>query len=159
MVHEYLAEHAGRMAPVVASFAPDVRVLGRPLNSGMSFATKVLNLLHEAADAVTVGYTVTTPTGSKSSFTKTLSVSKVMAWFKSLFEGTYNYKPKGDPDDPTMFRVDYFYGKDPNAMGHTQGGGSLSQLRGQPRSETAILAYLKRLHPGCEIQIQSLDFE
>ncbi len=137
---------------------------GKPrlLNRRMSLATKILSLLKESPDAVTVSYTVTTPTGTKSPFTKTLSLSKVLSWFKNIFEAMRGgeARPQKEPRSPSRFNVDYFYGKNINSMGHTQGGGSLAQLPGgNAHSETAILAYLQRLHPGCTIQLNSVEFE
>ena len=38
-------------------------------------------------------------------------------------------------------------------------GIALNQMRGNPRSETAIRSYLMAQHPGCDIQINSLTFE
>jgi hypothetical protein len=38
-------------------------------------------------------------------------------------------------------------------------GIGLNQMQGNPRSETAVLAYLRKKHPGCDIQINDIDFE
>jgi hypothetical protein len=62
--------------------------------------------------------------------------------------------------EPNRFRVDYY------ATTRTPKGSSsrftttstLDNLRGNARSETAVLAYLQRKHPCCDIQINSLDF-
>jgi hypothetical protein len=62
--------------------------------------------------------------------------------------------------DPNRFRVDYY------AITRTPKGSmsrftitsTLDNIRGNSRSETAVLAYLQRKHPCCDIQINSLEF-
>lgn len=62
--------------------------------------------------------------------------------------------------EPNRFRVDYY------ATTRTPKGSAsrftvtstLDNLRGNARSETAVLAYLQQRHPACDIQINNLEF-
>jgi hypothetical protein len=57
----------------------------------------------------------------------------------------------------SSFVVDYFVISPKGTKGRFQQRTGLTQIQ-NARSETAVLAYLRRRHPGTEIQIQSLNF-
>jgi hypothetical protein len=60
----------------------------------------------------------------------------------------------------TRVVVEYLYGRPGGSMTRTRLGTALTQVSSTPaRSETAVLAYLRRRHPGLEITILSLDFQ
>lgn len=58
---------------------------------------------------------------------------------------------------PQRFRVSYFVESPKGHSTRFESGGSLEDLR-NARSETAVLAMLKKRHPGTEITIQNLEF-
>jgi hypothetical protein len=70
---------------------------------------------------------------------------------KSLFEGA---------TDPQRFSVDYYVTTrtDKGSSTRFKLVGRLDQMQGSPRSETAVLGYLRRKHPNTDVQINSLEF-
>lgn len=60
---------------------------------------------------------------------------------------------------PCMFTVDYYAITPRGTWGRFQRTSGLTHLRGNAMSETAIYFYLRKLHPLCDIQIQSLEFK
>ncbi len=60
--------------------------------------------------------------------------------------------------DPTQFIADYQVTTPRGVSARFTRRGSLMNMRNAPQSETAVLAYLKKLHPQCEIQINRLEF-
>jgi hypothetical protein len=64
----------------------------------------------------------------------------------------------GPQRDSGMFRVQYNV-RTPHGSSSTFTLSSrINQMQNSPRSETAILQYLKKRHPGTEIQINDLEF-
>ena len=60
--------------------------------------------------------------------------------------------------DPKQFSVDYYVEtKNASRARFTRVSG-LNQIPGNGKSETAVLSYLRRLHPGTQIQINDLKF-
>lgn len=59
---------------------------------------------------------------------------------------------------PTRYRVDYYYERD-GARTRTKLGGYVSQHLHGATTENAVLAHLRKMHPGYEITIMSLDWE
>lgn len=59
---------------------------------------------------------------------------------------------------PQNCRVDYYYEKN-GARTRTQSTLSVTFNLHQARSETAVLAYLRKHHPGYEITIMSLEWK
>lgn len=58
----------------------------------------------------------------------------------------------------TQVRVDYYYMRN-GSRTRTQRTLSTVYNLHQARSETAILRYLREQHPGCEIEIMSLEWK
>jgi hypothetical protein len=58
---------------------------------------------------------------------------------------------------PQNCRVDYYYERN-GARTRTKRTLSVVYNLRQARSETAVLAYLRQHHPGCEITIMSLEW-
>lgn len=60
----------------------------------------------------------------------------------------------------SRFKVEYFYQRPGNAPTRTVLSTNTSQLgNASTRSETAVLGYLRKRHPGFDIQIVSLEFQ
>lgn len=60
----------------------------------------------------------------------------------------------------TRLVVDYLYGREGGSYTRTRLGTSTSQLaHPMARSETAVLAYLRKRHPGLQITILSVEFQ
>jgi hypothetical protein len=60
----------------------------------------------------------------------------------------------------TRVVVEYLYGRAGGSMTRTRLGTSTTNLmHPMARSETAVLAYLRKRHPGLEITILSVDFQ
>lgn len=60
---------------------------------------------------------------------------------------------------PTRFTVEYTYGRPNGSRTRTRLSTSVTQLVQPAKSETAVLAYLKRRHPGLEIIILFIEWE
>lgn len=59
---------------------------------------------------------------------------------------------------PIRYQVDYYYGRD-GSRARKKLGGYVSQHLQGATTENAVLAYLRKMHPGYEITIMSLDWE
>ena len=62
---------------------------------------------------------------------------------------------------PTSYRADYYY-KKPGMGGRgtrTQISGPVSQHLAGGTTENAVLAYLRKKHPGCEITLMGLEWK
>lgn len=65
----------------------------------------------------------------------------------------------GSSLSPTTAVVDYYAITPKGTKSRfTNRGIALNQMSGNPRSETAILGYLKKQHPACDIQINNISF-
>lgn len=60
--------------------------------------------------------------------------------------------------EPREFLADYYAATARGSRTRFQRRAGLMQLPAKARSETAVLAYLRKLHPMCEITIISLEF-
>lgn len=58
---------------------------------------------------------------------------------------------------PTNYRVDYYYEHN-GSRGRTQLNGSVMQHLHGATTETAVLSYLRKKHPGCEITMMNLEW-
>ena len=56
------------------------------------------------------------------------------------------------------FAVDYYVFSPRGSKARFQRTSGINQIR-NAMSETAVYFYLKRLHPGCDVQIQSLEWK
>ena len=63
-----------------------------------------------------------------------------------------------EANQPSQFLVDYYVITPKGSRARFQLRTGLYQILGA-RSETAVLAYLRKRHPNTEIQIQSLDWK
>jgi len=60
----------------------------------------------------------------------------------------------------STFKVAYVVTSPSGNHARFERGGALSNMYGNPQSETAVLAYLRKLHPQAkDISIQNLSFE
>lgn len=60
-------------------------------------------------------------------------------------------------DKPTSYKANYYYVKNGSRC-RTSITGSVSQHLHGATTESAVLNYLRRMHPGCEIELMSLDW-
>lgn len=58
---------------------------------------------------------------------------------------------------PQHYRADYYYSKN-GSRTRTQLMGSVSQHLQGATTESAVLSYLRRKHPGYDIDLMSLDW-
>jgi hypothetical protein len=64
------------------------------------------------------------------------------------------------PERPaTTARVDYYAITPKGSRTRFQENIGLNQMPGNPQSETAVRSYLQRKRPGCDIQINTIDFD
>jgi hypothetical protein len=62
------------------------------------------------------------------------------------------------PFSPRNFAVDYYVFSPRGSKARFQRTSGINQIR-NAMSETAVYFYLKKFHPGCDIQIQSLEWK
>ena len=60
--------------------------------------------------------------------------------------------------DPHQFSVDYYVETKNGARARFTRVTGLNSIPGNAKSETAVLGYLRRLHPACDISIVDLKF-
>lgn len=60
-------------------------------------------------------------------------------------------------DKPKHYRADYYYSRNLSRT-RTQLTGSVSQHLNGATTESAVLSYLRRKHPGYEIDLMSLEW-
>jgi len=78
---------------------------------------------------------------------------------KSLLSEMPNFPiAKVSPVAPQSFSVDYYAQTPKGSRSRFQRNSTLWHVRGAA-SETAILEYLRTIHPGCEITIQRISFK
>lgn len=80
------------------------------------------------------------------------------AIYAMLTEGPYVPYPLPAAQRVSRAEVNYYAVTSSGARGRFTRGIGISQLN-LAQSETAVLYYLKKLHPKCEILIQRLEFK
>lgn len=68
-------------------------------------------------------------------------------------------KASTTPLPPTYFKAQYFYGTPNGSRTLSQLMSNVSQLSSpSARTESAVLAYLRKRHPGLEIELVSVEW-
>lgn len=59
---------------------------------------------------------------------------------------------------PTIYKADYYYSRPKGSRTRTTLTGSVSQHLQGATTESAVLNYLRRQHPGYEIELMTLEW-